>query len=69
MDLTIVVKNALGLVLDTGDGEVRREDRVGIDEQIEMAVDGFLGLFLRTVLFAEETRPLSDCLLIDAGTC
>ena len=69
MDLTIVVKNALRLVLDAGDGEMRRENRVGIDEQIEMAVDSFLGLFLRTVLFAEETRPLGDCLLIDAGTC
>ena len=67
--LAIVVTNALRLVPDAGNGEVDRQDGVGVHEQVEMAVDRFLRLFLRTVRLAEETRSLSEHLLVDAGTC
>ena len=69
MDLAVVVENALRLVSDTGDGEVRGQDGVGVDKQIELTVDGLLSLLLRTVLFTEETGTLGDHLLVDAGAC
>ena len=68
MDLTIVVEYALRLMLDAWDGEVCRQDGVGVDEQVEMVVDGFLRLFFGPVLLAEEAGAFVDDLLFDAGT-
>ena len=67
VNLAVGLADALRLMPHAGDGEVYRQDGVGVHEQVEVVVDRFLRLFLRTVLFAEETRPLGDHLLIDAG--
>ena len=46
-----------------------RQDGEGVDKQVVTVVDILFILLLRTVLLAEETRPLSHRLLVDLGSC
>ena len=69
VNLAIRVEYALGLMLQRGDSEVLWEYWERIDEQLILAVDILLYLFLRTILFTEETRALGDGLLIHLGSC
>ena len=69
MYLAIDIADALRLVLYAGDGEVCRQDGIGVDKQVEMVVNRFLRLLLRTVRFAEEAGALGNGLLVDTGTC
>ena len=69
MYLAVVLTDALRLVLDAGNGEMYRQDGVGVYKQVKMTVDGFLRLLLRAVCLAEETRPVGNHFLVDAGTC
>ena len=56
-------------MLHTGNGEVRGQNGEGIDQQVVLIVDTLLELLLGAILFAEETRALSDGFLVDAGSC
>ena len=69
MDLPIGLTDQLRHMLHIRNGEVDRQDGVGVDEQVVLAVDRLLELILGTVLLAEETRSLGEGLLVDAGTC
>ena len=68
MDLTVTVADLLRLVLHTGNGEVDRQDGEGVHQQVILIADTLLYLFLRTVLFTEETGACCHRLLVDAGT-
>ena len=69
MNLAIGLADQLRHVLHIRNGEVDRQDGVGVDEEVVLAVDGLLELLLGTVVLAEETGALVDDLLVDAGTC
>ena len=68
MDLAVGLADELRLVPDAGDGEVDGQDGEGIDEQVVLAVNALLHLFLGTVLLTEETGALGDGLGIDPGS-
>ena len=65
MYLAIRLQNPLRLMLHTGDGEVLWQDGERVHQQFILVVDDFLHLFLRTVLFTEETRSFGDGLLVN----
>ena len=69
VNLAVGLTNELRLVLHAGNGEVNGQDGVGVDEQVVLTVDALFELLLGTVLLTEETGPLSQSLLVDAGTC
>ena len=69
MDLAVGLTDELRLVPDAGDGEVDGQDGEGIDEQVVLAVNALLRLFLGTVLLTEEAGTLRDGLGIDPSPC
>ena len=55
-------------MLHSRDGEVLRQDGERIDQEFVLSVNLLLDLFLRTVLFTEETGTGLNGFLVDAGS-
>ena len=66
--LTIVRQYALRLVLACGNGEVHRQYRERIYQQLELLVKGLRHLLLRAVLRTEEARAVGDGRPVDFGS-
>ena len=65
----IALQDGLRLVATGRNGEVGRQNGVGIHQQLVFWVEGLGDLFRRTVFSAQKAGALGNGCLVDAGTC
>ena len=68
MHLAIVFVDGLWLMLASWDGEVDRQNREWVDQEVKSFVYLLCHLLLRTILVAEEARAFAQCLLVYLGS-